>query len=99
MNITIQDAEAAVEWVSCDKCFNWRKVPTGFTFDRSEGFFCSMIESLTCDTPGADSEDEWEATCQQEQRDEWEATCQQERDEEDEKAERRRVDKEVEDAM
>ncbi len=88
MNITIQDAEAAVEWVNCVKCGNWRKLPTGFTFDPSEGFFCSMIESLTCDTPGADSEDEWEATRQQEQR-----------DEEDEKAERRRFHKEVEDAM
>jgi hypothetical protein len=44
------------EWVGCDGCSKWRKVPTGFTFDRSKSFFCSMIESLTCDTP----EEQWD---------------------------------------
>lgn len=44
------------EWVGCDGCSKWRKVPTGFTFDRSKSFFCSMIESLSCDTP----EEQWD---------------------------------------
>ena len=44
------------EWVGCDGCSKWRKVPAGFQFDRSKSFFCSMIESLTCDTP----EEQWD---------------------------------------
>jgi hypothetical protein len=44
------------EWVGCDGCSKWRKVPTGFQFDRSKSFFCSMIESLTCETP----EEQWD---------------------------------------
>ena len=44
------------EWVGCDGCSKWRKVPAGFQFDRSKSFFCSMIESLTCDAP----EEEWD---------------------------------------
>lgn len=44
------------EWVGCDGCSKWRKVPTGFQFDRSKAFYCSMIESLTCDTP----EEQWD---------------------------------------
>ena len=42
-------------WVGCDGCSKWRKVPAGFQFDYSKSFCCSMIESLTCDTP----EEQW----------------------------------------
>ena len=38
------------EWVGCDKCEKWRKVPRNFQFDRSKDFFCSMIPKMTCDT-------------------------------------------------
>jgi len=44
------------EWVGCDSCSKWRKVPSGFQFDRNKSFFCNMIESLTCDTP----EEQWD---------------------------------------
>lgn len=44
------------EWVGCDGCLKWRKVPIGFQFDRNASFFCNMIEMLTCDMP----EEEWD---------------------------------------
>lgn len=44
------------EWVGCDACEKWRKVPRGFQFDRSKDFFCNMIPKITCET----KEEPWE---------------------------------------
>jgi len=44
------------EWVACDECEKWRKVPRGFQFDRTKNFFCKMIPKLSCDT----AEEAWE---------------------------------------
>ena len=44
------------EWVGCDECQKWRKVPRGFQFDRAKIFFCSMMPKLSCDT----KEEPWE---------------------------------------
>jgi len=44
------------EWVLCDGCEKWRKIPKGFKFDRSKNFFCNMIPKLTCDA----KEESWE---------------------------------------
>ena len=54
----VSDEEEGGEprWVGCDGCSKWRKVTAGFQFDHSKSFFCSMIESLTCDTP----EEQWD---------------------------------------
>jgi hypothetical protein len=43
-------------WVGCDGCSKWRKVPHGFSFDKSKSFFCHMLRDTTCDTP----EEEWD---------------------------------------
>lgn len=43
-------------WVGCDGCSKWRKVPHGFSFDKSKSFFCHMLRDITCDTP----EEEWD---------------------------------------
>jgi len=48
------------EWVGCDGCSKWRKVPNGFQFDRNKSFFCSMIEPLSCETPEEHWDDEEE---------------------------------------
>ena len=44
------------EWVGCDSCFQWRKVPSNFRFHHNQNFFCHMIPSMTCAVP----EDEWD---------------------------------------
>jgi hypothetical protein len=44
------------EWVLCDKCEKWRKVPRGFQFDRSKDFYCEMLPKMTCDS----KEEAWE---------------------------------------
>jgi hypothetical protein len=43
-------------WVGCDGCSKWRKVPHGFSFDKSKSFFCHMLRDTTCVTP----EEEWD---------------------------------------
>ena len=37
------------EWVACDDCEKWRKVPRGFQFDRDKNFFCHMLPKMSCD--------------------------------------------------
>lgn len=55
-SVQLQDEE----WVGCDGCSKWRKVPMGFQFDRNKSFFCNMIETLTCETPEEQWDDEEE---------------------------------------
>jgi hypothetical protein len=55
-----ENQAAAEEWVGCDGCSKWRKVPVGFQFDRNKSFFCNMIETLTCETPEEKWDDEEE---------------------------------------
>ena len=44
------------DWVGCDSCLKWRKIPRGFKFDPDKSFFCNMMPKITCDT----KEEHWE---------------------------------------
>jgi len=44
------------EWVRCDSCSKWRKVPSNYHFHRNQNFFCHMIPLMTCDV----QEEEWD---------------------------------------
>jgi hypothetical protein len=37
------------DWVMCEQCSKWRKVPVGTCFDLDEAFVCSMLEGCNCD--------------------------------------------------
>ena len=45
------------DWVMCEQCSKWRKVPVGTCFDLDEAFVCSMLEGCNCDV----KEEGWDA--------------------------------------
>ena len=45
----------AKEWVACDDCQKWRKVPRGFHVDKDKNFYCNMLPKMSCEM----KEEEW----------------------------------------
>lgn len=45
------------QWVMCETCTKWRRVPPGASLDAEAVFACSMLEGWTCQT----DEEVWDA--------------------------------------
>jgi hypothetical protein len=67
-NTTKIKGESHDDWVCCDNCNKWRKIPKGdfinnilgFNYDVNEyqhGFLCSFVKNLTCES----TEENWRA--------------------------------------
>jgi len=38
-------------WISCDRCGKWRRLPPEVKYDGSSKWYCEFIEGKTCDDP------------------------------------------------